>query len=428
MKYLYLKITSLTYSITVSLLNTCLPILSLKIFGNQLFDDKKRSFYLDRKKNKNLIKNNEFEIFRTSKCSVVWFHCSSLGEFEQCRPLIQRIKKVFPQNKIALTFFSPSGYSVAKNYPSVNWVGYLPLDISKQMDLIIKFINPKILILSKNDYWPNMLYELEKQKVPVVSISTRFSHYDFFWSSWACWFKNALNTINHFYVVNKESEKILKKNGISKTTLAGDVRMDRVLNILNQKKDLEILTDFIGIDKYWVAGSTWIQDYPLFLDYVSKNKSHKVIIAPHDCSKKSIKLLTVNLKKSYVLWSKYSHENDNSKKILILDKVGILKYAYKYAEFVYIGGGMGKSGLHNILEAAVYDIPVIIGKNYNRFPEAIDLIKKGGCFSVTDKFDFEEIVEKICKNLNFGRLINYKYIENQKGATNKIFIGLKKYL
>ena len=166
----------------------------------------------------------------------------------------------------------------------------------------------------------------------------------------------------------------------------------------------------------------------MFLDYVSKNKSHKVIIAPHDCSKKSIKLLTVNLKKSYVLWSKYSHENDNSKKILILDKVGILKYAYKYAEFVYIGGGMGKSGLHNILEAAVYDIPVIIGKNYNRFPEAIDLIKKGGCFSVSDKFDFEEIVEKICKNLNFGRLINYKYIDNQKGATNKIFIGLKKYL
>lgn len=428
MKYLYLKITSLTYSITVSLLNICLPILSLKIFGNQLFDSKKRSFYLDRKKNENLIKNNEFEIFRTSKCSVIWFHCSSLGEFEQCRPLIQRIKKVFPQNKIALTFFSPSGYSVAKNYASANWIGYLPLDTSKQMDLIIKFINPKILILSKNDYWPNMLYTLKKKKVPVVSISTRFSPHDFFWSSWASWFKNALNTINHFYVVNKESEKILKKNGISKTTLAGDVRMDRVLNILDKKKDLEILSDFIRIDKYWVAGSTWIQDYPLFLDYVCKNESHKVIIAPHDCSKKSIKLLTVKLKKSFVLWSKYSHENDNSKKILILDKVGILKYAYKYAEFVYVGGGMGKSGLHNILEAAVYDMPVIIGKNYSRFPEAIDLIKKGGCFSVSDKVDFEEIVEKICKNLNFGRLINYKYIENQKGATNKIFIGLKKYL
>ena len=210
--------------------------------------------------------------------------------------------------------------------------------------------------------------------------------------------------------------------------LLGDVRMDRVLNILDKKKDLEILSDFIRIDKYWVAGSTWIQDYPLFLDYVCKNESHKVIIAPHDCSKKSIKLLTVKLKKSFVLWSKYSHENDNSKKILILDKVGILKYAYKYAEFVYVGGGMGKSGLHNILEAAVYDMPVIIGKNYSRFPEAIDLIKKGGCFSVSDKVDFEEIVEKICKNLNFGRLINYKYIENQKGATNKIFIGLKKYL
>ena len=428
MKYLYSKITSLTYSIIVGLLNICLPILSFKIFGNQLFDNKKRSFYLDRKKNENLIKNNKFEIFRTLECSVVWFHCSSLGEFEQCKPLIQRIKKVFPQHKIALTFFSPSGYSVVKNYPSVNWIGYLPLDTSKQMDFIIKFINPKILILSKNDYWPNMLYGLEKQKVPVVSISSRFSQSNFFWSSWATWFKNGLNTINHFYVVDNESEKILKKNGISKTTLSGDVRMDRVLNVLNEKKDLETLKNFVGVNKYWVAGSTWIQDYPLFLDYVSKKESYKVIIAPHDCSEKSIKLLTENLETSYVSWSKYSHKNDNSKKILILDKVGILKYAYRYAEFVYVGGGMGKSGLHNILEAAVYDMPVIIGKNYSRFPEAIDLIKKGGCFSVSTKIDFEEIVEKICKNLDFGRLINYKYIENKKGATNKIFIGLKKYL
>ena len=428
MKFLYSKITSFIYSSTISFLNICLPFFSCKIFKNQLFSDKIRAFYFGRKKNIDLIKNNQFHVFRTLKSSVIWFHCSSLGEFEQCRPVIEKIKVLLPEYKIALTFFSPSGYNVVKNSSLADWVGYLPLDISKQMNLIVKFINPKILILSKNEFWPNLLYSLKKHKVPVISVSSYFKPYNIFWISWAVWFKDALKTIDHFYLANSDSEKILNQNGISNTTLVGDMRMDRVLNILNEKRDLKILDDFLKNDECWIAGSTWDLDYSLFIDYIHKKESSKVILAPHECNEKSISLLIQKLKIPYVLWSNYSYEKDKSKKILILDKVGVLKHVYRYAKWVYIGGGMGRSGLHNILEAAVYDMPVIIGKNYKKFPEAIDLIKKGGCFSVSSKTEFEKIVLKIDEESSFGRMINFKYIKDQQGATEKIFIELKKYL
>ena len=428
MRFLRLKITSFIYSSAIGLFNACLPIFSFKIFGYELFSSKQRAFYMGRKKDMSIIKKNQFEVFRTIKSSVIWFHCASLGEFEQIRPLIQKTKKHHPEYKIALTFFSPSGYIIAKNYSLVDWVGYLPLDTLKKMNLIIKFINPKILVLSKNEFWPNMLYSLKKNKVPVVSISSYFKNDNYFWFSWALWFKDALKTVNHFYLANRESEEILNKNGILNTTLAGDMRMDRVLNILNEKRDLKILDDFLKNDECWIAGSIWNQDYSLFMDFIHKEKSPKVILAPHECSQKSISSLIQKLKIPYVLWSNYSYENDKSKKIIILDKIGILKHAYRYAKFVYIGGGMGKSGLHNIIEAAVYDKPIIIGENYKKFPEAIDLIKKGGCFSVSSKIEFEKITKKINEELNFGRIINHKYVKDQQGATKKILVGLKKYL
>tara|TARA_B110000444_G_scaffold259143_1_gene301945 strand:- start:836 stop:2101 length:1266 start_codon:yes stop_codon:yes gene_type:complete len=420
--------TSFIYSSIIRFLNFCLPIFSIKICGKNLFNEKYKEFYLGRKKNKELIENNNFEIFRSLTSSVIWFHCSSLGEFEQCRPLIEKIKARFTTHKIALTFFSPSGYSAVKKYSLVDWVGYIPLDITRHIDLIINFINPKIVVLSKNEFWPNMLYSLKKGKVPVLSISSEFKRDNIFWKPWAFWFKDALRTITHFYPANFNSQKILNHNGITNTTTLGDLRMDRVLDVLNEKKDFKILDDFTKNIPCWVAGSTWDEDYTLFIDSIHFSESLKVIIAPHDCSKKSISSLTSKLNIPFALWSKYSSKNDKSKKVLILDQIGVLKYAYRYANWCYVGGGMGHSGLHNILEAAVYDIPIIIGENYKKFPEANDLIKIGGCFSVSSNHEFNKISSKINKNLKFGRMINFKYIELNKGATDKIFWDLKKYL
>ena len=416
------------YSSIISFLDFCLPIFSWKIFGHHLYNSKQQDFYFGRKKNIKIIKNNKFHVFRSLKSSVIWLHCSSLGEFEQSRPLIKKIKKLLPKYKIALTFFSPSGYNVMKDYPLVDWIGYLPLDVPKHMDSLVKFINPKILILSKNEFWPNMLYCLKQNRIPVISISSRFNSYNIFWKSWAVWFLKAIKTIDHFYITNNYSKEILNQNGIFDTTVVGDTKMDRVLNILNEKKELKILDNFLKNKECWIAGSTWDEDYFLFMNYIHKDESPKVIIAPHDCNSQSISLIAKKLNVPYALWSNYSYENDHLKKILIIDTIGVLKNTYRYAKWAYIGGGMGRWGLHNILEAAVYDLPIIIGKNYMKFPEAIDLIKKGGCFSVSSRSEFEKVVKNIYNELNFTKIINSNYIKEQQGATEKIFIGLKKIL
>jgi len=428
LKFLYSSIISFIYTSIVFFIDFCLPIFSWKIFGYQLYNSKQQDFYFGRKKNIEIINNNQFQVFRSLESSVIWFHCSSLGEFEQSRPLIEKIKKLLPEYKIVLTFFSPSGYNVMKDFPLADWTGYLPLDVPKQMDSLVKFINPKILILSKNEFWPNMLYCLKQYKIPVIAISSRFKIYDIFWNSWAAWFFEALKTIDHFYIANNHSKEILNQNGIFDTTVVGDTRMDRVLNILNEKKELKILDDFLKNKECWIAGSTWDEDYSLFMNYIHKDKSSKVIIAPHDCNSQSVLLITKKLNVPYALWSNYSYENDHLKKILIIDTIGVLKNAYRYAKWAYIGGGMGRWGLHNILEAAVYDLPIIIGKNYMKFPEAIDLIKKGGCFSVSSRSEFEKVVKNIYNELNFTKIINSNYIKEQQGATEKIFIGLKKIL
>ena len=210
--------------------------------------------------------------------------------------------------------------------------------------------------------------------------------------------------------------------------MVGDTRIDRVLNILNKKKEFKIINDFINNEDCWIAGSTWKEDYSLFTDYIHSKKSPKVIIAPHDCSAESISAITKKLNIPYSLWSSYSFKGDHSKKVLIIDTIGVLKYTYKYAKWAYIGGGMGGNGLHNILEAAVYDIPIIIGKNFFDFPEATDLIKYGTCFSVSSDIEFEKVTQLISNDIKRKPINNYDFIKKQEGATDEIFSGLKKIL
>ena len=408
---------SLIVSLTSILINFC-----------SIFNSKAKGFLDGRKNTHKIIRDFKLKGTNSLGLSVIWFHCASLGEFEQSRPLIEKVKKFLPEYKIAISFFSSSGYNVKKNYELADWTGFLPMDKKKEINFLINFLNPKILILVKNEFWPNLLYCMKEKKIPIISISCNFRSKQFFFSPWAVWFLKAIKTINHFYTSDIETKKILKKKNINNTTMVGDTRIDRVLNILNKKKEFKIINDFINNEDCWIAGSTWKEDYSLFTDYIHSKKSPKVIIAPHDCSAESISAITKKLNIPYSLWSSYSFKGDHSKKVLIIDTIGVLKYTYKYAKWAYIGGGMGGNGLHNILEAAVYDIPIIIGKNFFDFPEATDLIKYGTCFSVSSDIEFEKVTQLISNDIKRKPINNYDFIKKQEGATDKIFSGLKKIL
>ncbi len=401
---------------------------SILISFFSIFNSKLKNFLRGRKDTIKQIQDFKLKGIESLGPLVIWFHCSSLGEFEQCRPLIEKVKTYFPKYKVAISFFSPSGYNEKKNYELSDWTGYLPLENKKEINFLINFINPKVLVLVKNEFWPNLLYCLKKKHIPVISISCKFMVNQFFFYPMAGWFLKAIKTIDHFYTYDTETKKLLEEKSIINTSVVGDTRVDRVLNLLDNNKKLKIITDFTKNEDCWIAGSTWNEDYSLFVDYINKKTSPKVMIAPHNCNSKSISEITKKLKVPYALWSEYSFQNDKFKKVLIIDVIGVLKNAYGYAKWAYVGGGMGKSGLHNILEAAVYNIPVVIGKNYRKFPEALDLIKNGTCFSISTDIEFIKVVGLISNIIEDKLTKNFNLVNNQKGATEKIFSGLKKIL
>ena len=399
-----------------SLLNIVLAGISIiSIFSNKL-----KKFLAGRKATMKLISNN-----RSLGSSVIWFHCSSLGEYEQSIPLIKKIKEKLPSYKIAITFFSISGFSNKLEKHLCDWSGYLPFENSNKIAKLTNFINPKLMILVKNEFWPNLLDVLSKKKISVISVSARFNNQQFFFQPWAVWFLNKIKTIKYFYTVNHESENLLKNKGIKNSVCLGDIRMDRVIKLTSNDRKNKIIEHFIKNDICWIAGSTWKEDYDLFLEYIRRKNSPKAIIAPHDCSPNSILLLEKKLKIPAAKFSSYSYVNDRLKKVLIIDSIGHLKYIYKYAIWAYVGGGMGKKGLHNILEPAAYGIPIIIGKNHKKFPEANDLIKSGDCFSVSNKREFTDIVESLLIESNYKKIKPKEYVKKNIGATNKIFDEIK---
>tara|TARA_B100000686_G_scaffold325070_1_gene381374 strand:+ start:7652 stop:8899 length:1248 start_codon:yes stop_codon:yes gene_type:complete len=408
----------LIYSFLIHLIKLFLPLFAI---GN----NKLHEFINGRSKTFKSIKGKSL-----SNSSVLWIHSASLGEFEQCMPLIKMIKNNFKNFKIAVTFFSPSGYKAQKKFKLVDWVGYLPLDTSSRIKTLINFMNPQAVILIKNEYWPNLLFCLKEKKIPVISISSRFYNKQFFFRNWAYWFLKSIKTIQEFYTIDLNSKILLNNIGIKNVIVSGDTRMDRVLDIYKSKNNLNIIENFLDKKNCWIAGSTWDEDYQLLLNYINNKNSLKVIIAPHDCSDKSISSIQKIVQQPIAKWSTYSDKKDKSKKILIIDRIGFLKYAYSYAKWAYIGGGMGRKGLHNILEAAVFGLPIIIGKNYQKFPEAVDLVKEGGCFSVKNSAEFETVIKYISKEKNYTKIktLNYEYIKKRDGATQKIYNGLKKHL
>lgn len=357
--------------------------------------------------------------------TVFWFHTASLGEFEQARPLIEKYQKTYPNAFIALTFFSASGYSVQQKYSEVDWVGYLPLDRKKDVSEFIDRLNPNALFLVKYEFWPRLILSLKQKNIPVYSISSIFRPAQLFFKPLHFGMRKVLKAIDHFFVQNKTSVQLLNGIDIDKVTLSGDTRFDRVLDIADQKIDLPKIKAFIQGDFCFVAGSTWPEDHAVILPPVQKEEI-KIIIAPHKIDENTLTDIEEKLILPFTRWSKFQ-ASDSAKNILILDCIGLLSKVYAYADAVYVGGGLGNSGLHNTLEPAVFGIPLIIGPNYDKFDEAIALVNNKGTFSINNSTDFEIILKELLSSGAQCKAIgkrNINLVKKRAGAVNQIFSAL----
>lgn len=355
----------------------------------------------------------------------VWFHAASLGEFEQGRPVIERLKAEKPSVKIILTFFSPSGYEIRKNYAGVDIVSYLPFDSRGNAKKFLKIVNPVQAIFIKYEFWPNYLLELSKAQIPTYAISAIFRPSQVFFKPYGSWYRNLLKTFSHIFVQDKNSFELLNKFGLENTSIAGDTRFDRVIDgIVNSKSDSLVESFIENAEKVIVAGSSWPKDEELLLRYISENKGVKLILVPHEIDDSHLNSID-NLNKSKCL--RYTQTNENELKsasVLVINTIGLLSSIYRYGNLAYIGGGFGV-GIHNTLEAAVWNVPVVFGSNYHKFKEAKDLVSLGGGVSINNYDELKTRFDQLLTNNSAG-LIAGNYVRNNTGATQKIINRLLK--
>ncbi len=390
------------------------------IYIYSLFNNKAKLWVKGREdifnKIKNTIGNN------TSK--IVWFHAASLGEFEQGRQVIEKFKELHPEFKILLTFFSPSGYEIRKNYDKADYIFYLPIDTPSNAKRFIQIVNPTLVFFIKYEFWFNYLNILKQKSIPVYLISGIFRPSQHFFKAYGAWFREQLGSFTYFFVQNNTSKELLNTIGYTNVIISGDTRFDRVSAIATQKKSFSIIEKFKeDASKIILAGSTWEPDEDLLIDYMKLNETNvKFIIAPHETHKERIIKLQEKIGTSAVLFSKADENNIKEAKVIIVDGIGYLSHLYQYADLAIIGGGFGK-GIHNILEAATFGVPIVFGPNYKRFSEAVALIDLGGAFTINTKEEFNiKIKELIHKDdlRNNASEVCLNYVKNNIGASDII--------
>lgn len=320
------------------------------------------------------------------QAKYIWFHASSLGEFEQGRPMIEQIRKTHPEYKILLTFFSPSGYEVRKNYAGADVVCYLPFDTPGRVDQFLDLANPAMAIFIKYEFWGNYLHTLQRRGIPVYIISAIFRREQLFFQWFGKPYRKMLNCFNHLFVQDERSKALLEEYGIHNVTVAGDTRFDRVIDVYHQAKQIPVVERFVkGTDGQqppfvFVAGSSWPEDEAIFIPYFERHPGMKLIIAPHEIHEGHLKSIEARLHRPTIRLSQATAQNVADKDCLIVDSFGLLSSLYRYGQIAYIGGGFG-AGIHNTLEAAVYGMPVLFGPRFQKFKEAKDLIAVGGAFT-----------------------------------------------
>lgn len=357
----------------------------------------------------------------------VWFHAASLGEFEQARPLIEAFKKEYPQFKIVLTFFSPSGYEIRKNYTVADHVFYLPNDTKQNSRRFVELINPEMVFFAKYEFWHNYLNTLRRKKIPVYLFSAIFRSNQLFFKSYGQWYRNMLNCFTHIFVQNDNSKELLKSIDFKNVTVSGDTRFDRVYDIAQHTKKFDKVEEFKAENKLIIAGSTWPADESLLKEFVNNALyGIKFVFAPHEVHKSNIERLVSLFEKDVVKFSEKDDAKLKAAKVLVIDNIGILSSLYQYGDIAYIGGGFGV-GIHNILEAATFGLPVLFGPNYKKFHEAVELAGEKGAFPVSNYKELKSVLDKLITDkeaLQFSQEVCKNYVNRKRGATNTILTFL----
>ena len=353
----------------------------------------------------------------------LWFHAASLGEFEQGRPLIEHIRAQYPQYKILLTFFSPSGYEVRKHYQGADIVCYLPMDTPFNARRFVHHVQPKMAFFIKYEFWKNYLDELHKEGIPTYSISSIFRKNQIFFKWYGGIYRNVLKDFTHLYVQNEISKKFLAKLDVHNVTVVGDTRFDRVLEIKEAAKDLPLIERFCrGTKHCLVAGSSWQPDEDLFIRYFNRHPEMKLIIAPHVIDEIHLTEIIDKLERPYMRYSRINEAKIEQTDCLIIDCFGLLSSIYRYGDIAYVGGGFGK-GIHNLLEAAVYGMPVLFGPKHQKFMEAGGLIEEGGGFCISSQEELDSLMDRLLGEEEFLRRSGQNagdFVRKRAGATERI--------
>ena len=353
----------------------------------------------------------------------IWIHASSLGEFEMAVPVLEMLKSKYPGKKTLVSFFSPSGYKNKKQHPLVDHFTYLPLDTEKNAQKFLDIIEPEMAFFIKYDFWPNFLLALRDRNIPTFLVSGVFRKDQAFFRPYGKWMRKGLEAFEHFFVQNEESQELLNSIGFENVTVAGDTRFDRVAAQLESNNKIDFIEDFKADQLLVVCGSTWPEDEDLILEFINNSSNIKFIIAPHEIKPEKIKKLKERIRISCIKYSEKDNKKLQNFKVLILDTIGLLGRAYSYADIAYVGGAAGNTGLHNILEPATFGIPIVIGKNFQKFPEAERLRQLAGLYAVEDAQGFSAIMTKLFTHEDFRRktgMIAGHFINSNTGATGTL--------
>ncbi len=363
---------------------------------------------------------------QADKTRWIWLHAASLGEFEQGRPLIEAFKQTYPDQKILLTFFSPSGYEIRKDYPLADQIAYLPADTPKNVSRFLDGLSISLAVFIKYEFWFNYISQLLQRNIPLIFVSSRFTPNQFFFSSYGKWFLNKLQGVSYFYVQDRSSEELLRQHGISQVMVTGDTRFDRVVSLAQKAASFPKIEAFINGRKVLIFGSTWPEDEThLFEAMKQVPDEYCILLAPHETHEKRIRSIESTLTLSHQRYSSSSLSSDS--RILIIDTIGILSQLYQYADFAFVGGGFGKS-IHNIQEPVAFGCPVIIGPHYSKFIEAVELIQAGGVRAIANGAQLADAINDFIYKpdlLNRASAICIEYARQNTGATQSIMTSIE---
>lgn len=392
------------YNIVIALLEVILKL-------GARFDLKLKQGHLGRKRTFQLLEDHI-----SANDQVFWFHCASLGEYEQGLPVFEALKQKHPDHKVVLSFFSPSGYEIKKNATIADVVVYLPLDTKSNAKRFLDLTHPNLIVFVKYEIWINYLFEIRNRNYKAILISALFREGQIFFKWYGGLFRKALSSFNQIFVQNVNSQILLESKNISNVTVAGDTRFDRVIQNKLEVKPVEHINEFINQKTCLVIGSSWPEDESILAQYINQTQHDvKFIFVPHNVDVGHINQIKSLLEVPTIVYSEIKNPDISNKKVMIINQIGLLRHLYNFGNIAYVGGAMGKTGLHNILEPAVFGIPIIIGNNFDKFPEATAMIKNGGVTSIND---YNTLAAEI------DHIINDKNLQQKKGLLNANFVSL----